>query len=547
MQQFRTLYHLARLLYQLTPNIPALLQTTLTQMADVLACPYGALLLFTPDEAGKPPVLNPQYSIRLTQSEAERVLPLNADHLKVWETLNALGLVGYVRHGRRSVIVRDLAHDPRWPKLPHSSALPEEGSAVGVPLLDGENPYGVLLLAHTEVDYFNDHAEALLNEAALLLTEVLVKANEITAARANPPHDPLFASAVLPVLITDLAGNLLDANEEAQMFFRFNRTTLNGLNAFALHEIHSKTIDLHTLAAVRPNEELVFQAITCAGGEGVPVLVRVRRISHAGRDLLAWVEQDISAQVENERMQRDLTAMIYHDLRGPLHNINGSLSSLARQLTYEENPALVSLLQIAQRSTRQLRRMVDGLLDIQRLEAGKAVLEQKPITVRGLLLDAAQLTQPMAAEADQHFMFEIADNLPQLNGDADMLLRVLTNLLENAIKYSPDGSPVTLIARQAHADEVLIGVRDCGPGVPEDMRHEIFDKYTRVKHHNAPKGIGLGLAFCRLAVEAHGGYIWVENEPGRGATFWFALPASPLPTASEPTPPQKRVAEQARV
>src|SRR5690606_11852505 len=103
------------------------------------------------------------------------------------------------------------------------------------------------------------------------------------------------------------------------------------------------------------------------------------------------------------------------------------------------------------------------------------------------------------------------------------ILRVVTNRMENAVKYTPDGGSIMLGA--ALSDEgLVISVTDSGPGIPPHMQRQIFDKFNRVKYTDAPKGIGLGLAFCRLAVEAHGGRIWVESEVGRGSTFCFFLP-----------------------
>jgi len=104
-----------------------------------------------------------------------------------------------------------------------------------------------------------------------------------------------------------------------------------------------------------------------------------------------------------------------------------------------------------------------------------------------------------------------------------MIQRVIINLMENAVKYSPNGGEITLGALQRD-NQVCISVKDSGPGIPKNMQNRIFDKFSRVKYSDVPKGVGLGLAFCRLAIEAHGGKIWVESEPGQGSTFWFALP-----------------------
>jgi NtrC-family two-component system sensor histidine kinase KinB len=217
--------------------------------------------------------------------------------------------------------------------------------------------------------------------------------------------------------------------------------------------------------------------------------------------------------------------MVYHDLRGPLHTVYSSLATLARLLANNNQPSVLDLLQVGIRGTRQLSRMIESLLDIQRLEEGKAVLDAKPTSLHNLLASAAQLVQPLASESDQRLTFELVDDLPFITCDSDMILRVITNLMENAVKYTPMGGSIKLGAALVNGS-VRISVVDSGPGIPKHMHRQIFDKFSRVKYKDAPKGIGLGLAFCRLAVEAHGGEIWVDSEPDKGSTFSFTLPLS---------------------
>jgi K+-sensing histidine kinase KdpD len=271
-------------------------------------------------------------------------------------------------------------------------------------------------------------------------------------------------------------------------------------------------------------EEIVFQTTTCVKNDAdTPLMVRARQMALGKRDVIEWVAQDVTAQMQLEQLRRDLTAMVYHDLRGPLQSIKGSINKLGQVLANHENPAVWTLLQIGIRSTRQLQRMVDSLVDIQRLEEGKAVLNKKSVELRVLLGDSAQLVQPLAAEMNHRLRFDMEDDMPLVMMDGDMIMRVVINLLENAIKYTPEGGTIQLRA-QTVENTVRISVRDSGPGIPQEMQRQVFDKFSRVKYQDAPKGVGLGLAFCRLAVEAHQGRIWVESEPGNGSEFVFMLP-----------------------
>jgi len=237
-------------------------------------------------------------------------------------------------------------------------------------------------------------------------------------------------------------------------------------------------------------------------------------------------EKAQAATVEHtrtEQMRRDLTAMIYHDLRNPLQSITASLSGLSRVLVPNDNPMADELMRLALQSLRRVSRMVKSLLDLERLEEGQAILARKNTKLHNLLSDAVELVYPLAREAEQTLALELDDNLPMLVVDPDMILRVLTNLVENAIKHTPTGGKITVRA-QIRDSAVQISVIDTGPGVPSHFRQEIFDKYFRIKYVNAPNGVGLGLAFCRLAIEAHGGDIWVDSDDDGGAVFAFTLP-----------------------
>jgi signal transduction histidine kinase len=146
-----------------------------------------------------------------------------------------------------------------------------------------------------------------------------------------------------------------------------------------------------------------------------------------------------------------------------------------------------------------------------------------------MMADALQLVQPIGEEADVKLELDVT-KLPPALMDIDMITRVVINLTENGIKYTPKGGQIWLSAKQVD-NMVEISVRDTGPGIPEEMRVRVFDKFSRVKYKDAPKGVGLGLAFCRLAVEAHGGKIWVESDGTNGSDFKFTLP---IETSREP-------------
>jgi signal transduction histidine kinase len=188
-----------------------------------------------------------------------------------------------------------------------------------------------------------------------------------------------------------------------------------------------------------------------------------------------------------------------------------------------DDEMITSLLTIALRAAGRLSRLVDSLLDLRRLEAGELGLQRLPVALEALLMEAVEQVQPMAASKNLHLRTVLALDLPPAAADADLLRRVVVNLLDNAIKYTPQGGSITVSTKRS-GNTITVSVRDTGPGVPEGEQERIFNKFTRVQREAAPKGLGLGLAFCKLAIEAHGGRIWVDSERGGGATFFFTLP-----------------------
>ena len=215
--------------------------------------------------------------------------------------------------------------------------------------------------------------------------------------------------------------------------------------------------------------------------------------------------------------------MIYHDLRSPLSNVVSSLDLLKSLLPAFSDPSIMPIFNIALRSTDRVKRLATSLLDISRLEADQSITEQKAVNIHGLVTEAFEATAPNIKAKKQTISNNLPDGFPNLYIDEDMVRRILINLLENATKFTPMKGRISLGGTEE--DEfVKLWVQDSGYGIPPEARETIFDKFSRVEYNKVPKGIGLGLAFCRLAVEAHGGRIWVESKEGEGSQFIFTLP-----------------------
>lgn len=169
--------------------------------------------------------------------------------------------------------------------------------------------------------------------------------------------------------------------------------------------------------------------------------------------------------------------------------------------------------------------MPPSLLDLNRLEQNQPVGQREPTDAAMLISYALEAVKPSAEGREQTISVSMTEGLPLVSVDVDMIRRVLINLLENAAKYTPMGGNIE-VGLEASGEFVRIFVQDNGPGIPEADSERVFDKFTRLKNKTSASGLGVGLAFCKLAVQGHGGRIWVEPAPERGSKFLFTLPFS---------------------
>lgn len=192
-------------------------------------------------------------------------------------------------------------------------------------------------------------------------------------------------------------------------------------------------------------------------------------------------------------------------------------------LPIETTESMRTIFEIINRSTERMQRLISSLLDINRLENGQAITNRKTADISEIIEDSVEVILPSSQPKMQTITREIQPGLPTVFVDVDMIRRVVINLLENAVKFTPINGAIEIGAGMRE-EGLTVWVTDSGPGIPEEFKEAIFQKFTRIKYENAPKGVGLGLAFCRLAVNAHGGKIWVESDAGQGSKFIFTLP-----------------------
>ncbi len=234
--------------------------------------------------------------------------------------------------------------------------------------------------------------------------------------------------------------------------------------------------------------------------------------------------QDITERRAIERLKDEFVSIVGHELRSPLTSIRGALGLLAAGLLAGNPGRMQQMLDIALKSTDRLVRMVNDILDLERMQSGQVLMARTGCDAGQLLSQAAEAMRMMAEKTSIRLELS-APSIP-VRADSDRIIQVVTNLLSNAIKFSPPGAVVALSAIQEE-NEVKFGVRDQGRGIPVDKLETIFERFRQVDASDSREkgGTGLGLAICRTIIQQHGGRIWVESVTGGGSTFYFTLPA----------------------
>ncbi len=277
--------------------------------------------------------------------------------------------------------------------------------------------------------------------------------------------------------------------------------------------------------------EVKDAAFRRADGSSFPVEYSSTPIVEDGQITGAVVTfRDVTERREVERMKDEFVSVVSHELRTPLTSIRGSLGLLAAGKLGEVPEKGRRMLEIAVQNTDRLVRLINDILDIERIESGTVTMELKPVDASELVHQSVEVMAAMAEKAGVR-LYSWADQQP-LEADPDRILQVLTNLLSNAIKFSPPESEVSLTTEVGEG-EVVFRVRDAGRGIPPDRLESIFERFSQVDSSDAREkgGTGLGLAICRSIVQQHGGRIWVESTVGEGSTFTFTLPTSFAPAA----------------
>jgi NtrC-family two-component system sensor histidine kinase KinB len=435
------------------------------------------------------------------------------------------GIAGWVVQAGETAIVPSAHADSRFSSHCDERTGFETTTVMAVPIKHAGKTIGVIEALNPAGGSFDANAERLMRAVADSAAAAIRNAGIYDRARrAELRYQSLFDESSDPIIVTDLQGAILDCNPRAVDMLGCSRGDLvaaDGHGPLGISVQEFETSLHRILAGERVKLDLTTQV---ADGEKQYLETHAARIDYGGRQAIQWVGHDVSERIALVHMREELTHMIIHDLRNPLSSILSGLQLVTTALETGDDTLPVSeILQIASRSGQKLNHLIDSLLDLGQLESGETEFSQGPVDAESLAREALEGFAPLAIKKHQVFRTRIPTVLPPISANRELISRVLVNLLDNAVRYTPEGGSI-LLAIEAEGQRVVFSVTDSGPGIPSSERDRVFERFVRLGNAKGVPGSGLGLAFCKLAVEAHGGSIWVESDVGRGSTFRFALP-----------------------
>jgi two-component system, NtrC family, sensor histidine kinase KinB len=434
-----------------------------------------------------------------------------------------VGIVGNAAREGRGVVVQNVSQDKFYSDADKFGGV-ETRAVLVAPIQAQGRVIGILEAINPVAKSFDPDALLVMTGIGGLAGTTIQNAQLFERLQAaHQRYRELFDDSIDPMIITDWDGHILEANRQAVLLSGYSDETLRELSIDQLHEVNwNKTgMEFETL---RENRTCSYESFLHKQDESdTPIEVHARRVEFEETDSIQWILRDITERKELDGLREDLTSMIYHDLRSPLGNIVSSLDVLYSMVPDDDKETVLSILKIAENSTDRIQRLVSSLLDVNRLESGQPVADQKVVDPLLLIKNAVRDVDPAAKGRRQTLVLDLPEELPSIWVDEDMARRVLINLMENASKFSQTDETLEVGARHEE-NWVHMWVKDSGRGIPPAEQDRIFDKFTRLRGTSKTGGLGIGLAFCRLAVLGHGGKIWVESEQDKGATFHFTFP-----------------------
>lgn len=471
------------------------------------------------------------------------------------------GLVGWIIRNKEPALIADVLNDERWLVIPGSEF--KHRSAMGVPMMRGENILGVLMLFHPQVGYFSQDHLDLVRAAASQMAVAINNASlyELTRDQANELRFLLRSQQIETsrtiAILESIAEGVIVTDQE-------NRITLFNESAhqiFQLHPVQVLNQDLQSLSELFGNsirtwiEKILAWSnnpADCEGGvtyseqitlrDGRILAVNLAPVLSEGKFFgTVSIFHDITHQIEVDRLKSEFVATVSHELRTPMTAIKGYVDILLMGAAGELNSQQRRFLDIVKGNTERLTILVNDLLDLSRIEAGKVILTMQPLDLRTILEESLNEFRRRALNEGKsiEFILHCPEELPRVRGDAERVRQILANLLSNAYHYTPstpsDNSKSknhVILSASLAGEEIQVDIADTGVGIPPTEQDRVFERFYRGENPLvlSTAGTGLGLSIVQQLIHMHQGRIWLRSSgiPGEGSVFSFTLPVYSL-------------------
>jgi len=454
------------------------------------------------------------------------------------------GLIGRLMSRPNSILINDLAATPQWETSPDQSRW--QRSVLAAPLLSGEERRGCILLYHRAADHFtHDHQrmlEAIASQIAItvgsleifdLLSEsadrlgTMLRLQQLEAAKSQA----ILEGVADGVMVTDASGRITLFNAAAERILRVSREQVIGLSEIELPGLFGLT-----------GTTWVELARSWAGGQASPdqnalyqerieyerSVISIHIAPVYRQDVFEGtvsVFRDITRDVEVDRMKSEFISTVSHELRTPMTSIKGYIDLMHDGMAGSLTDSQQQFLRTVKENADRLTLLVNSLLDISRLDTGMIKLALEPVAPLDVIGQVVSILSPKAEAKGQSLTVLAQRPQPLVRADPSRMVQILTNLVDNAIKYTPSGGRIAIDTRCV--DGFLhIQVRDDGMGISGPDQEKLFSRFFRAESAlvSGAGGAGLGLHITRSLVDLHGGDIWVESRPEHGSTFTFSMP-----------------------
>jgi two-component system, OmpR family, sensor histidine kinase VicK len=575
-------------------QLKEILRTTVTEVQRILQADRVLIYQVLPDGTGKPisEAVLPDYPAILGMELPEEVFPADYQQLYAQGRVRAIANVHDPAAGLAACLVEFIDQFEIKAKL--IVPILQNLSATQQPARQNQHPNQLwgLLIAHqcsrprTWVDFELELMQQLADQISIALAqgellehlEERVEARTAELRQANQSlqqeiNDRMLAEAALRQseeqlrLVTNALPVLIAYVNDQQQYL-FNNQAYEYWLGQAPEKIYGCHLQIiwgedcyqrmqpHIEAALSGNAITYENEIVIKNG--MTRSVNITYIPHLDQQQTVKgffaLTSDISDRKAIERMKDEFISVVSHELRTLLTSLHSALKILTTGRLGILSMDGQQMLEIADENTDRLVRLVNNVLDLQRIESGEVRMEKQACSAAALMVQAVESMQPMAQQHGVMLSTQPMESL--IWADSDYIVQALTNLLSNAIKFSSDGDTVWLIAaartmadpdrhlsrrnQRSLAVEVLFQVRDQGQGIPHDQLERIFERFQQVDSSDSRRkgGTGLGLTICRKIIEQHEGRIWAESKLGQGSTFFFTVPALKLPT-KQPLPTKR--------